>query len=89
MTIGIIHQVILGGGRRHFVSKVTQDPEEPDKEGRRLDGRNLITEWMKNHQGPATKYVYSKEQFEDIDPARVDHLLGITNFNYILKYYFN
>ncbi|KAK0083963.1 hypothetical protein PV325_007860 [Microctonus aethiopoides] len=75
--------VILGGGRRHFVSKVTQDPEEPDKEGRRLDGRNLITEWMKNHQGPTTKYVYSKEQFEDIDPARVDHLLGLFAYSHM------
>lgn len=70
------YQVILGGGRRHFVSKVTPDPEEPDKEGRRLDGRNLITEWTKNHQSSSAKYVYSKEQFDEIDPAHVNNLLG-------------
>ncbi|XP_026300262.1 alkaline phosphatase isoform X4 [Apis mellifera] len=70
--------VILGGGRRHFVSKVTQDPEEPDKEGRRLDGRNLIEEWSRNHRlrNVAAKYVANKEQFESVDPRKVNHLLG-------------
>lgn len=72
----ILLKVILGGGRRHFVSKVTSDPEEPQKEGRRLDGRNLITEWTKSRPNSAAKYVYSKEQFDDIDPAKVDYLLG-------------
>lgn len=64
------------------MSKVTQDPEEPEKEGRRLDGRNLITEWSKYHQNMASKYVYTKEQFDEIDPARVNYLLGKR------KYYF-
>lgn len=75
--------MILGGGRRHFVSKVTQDPEEPDKEGRRLDGRNLIEEWSRNHRlrNVAAKYVANKEQFESVDPRKVNHLLGKTNEN--------
>lgn len=70
--------MILGGGRRHFVPKVTQDPEEPDKEGRRLDGRNLIEEWSRNHRlrNVAAKYVANKEQFESVDPRKVNHLLG-------------
>ncbi|XP_044583815.1 alkaline phosphatase-like [Cotesia glomerata] len=75
--------VILGGGRRHFVSKVAQDPEEPEKEGRRLDGRNLITEWTKYHQNMAAKYVYSKEQFDEIDPARVNYLLGLFAYSHM------
>lgn len=71
-------QVVLGGGRRHFVSKVTLDPEEPDKEGRRLDGRNLIDEWTRNLRRkkiPAS-YVTNKEQFENVDPDKVSRLLG-------------
>ncbi|XP_015111441.1 alkaline phosphatase [Diachasma alloeum] len=75
--------VILGGGRRHFVSKVTPDPEDPDKEGRRLDGRNLITEWTKSHPEPNSKYVFSKEQFDDVDPSRVDHLLGLFAYSHM------
>ncbi|KAG7212353.1 hypothetical protein KM043_012674 [Ampulex compressa] len=77
--------VILGGGRRHFVPKVTLDPEEPDKEGRRLDGRNLIDEWSRNHGRlniPA-KYVANKEQFEDVDPRKVDHLLGLFAYSHM------
>lgn len=70
--------MVLGGGRRHFVPKVVQDPEEPDKEGRRLDGRNLIEEWSRNHRlrNVAAKYVANKEQFENVDPRKVNHLLG-------------
>lgn len=58
--------------------KVIQDPEEPDKEGRRLDGRNLIEEWSRNHRlrNAAAKYVANKEQFENVDPRKVNHLLG-------------
>lgn len=70
--------MILGGGRRHFVPKVTLDPEEPDKEGRRLDGRNLIEEWSRNHRKKniVSKYVANKEQFEKVDTRRVSRLLG-------------
>ncbi|KAF7995090.1 hypothetical protein HCN44_004562 [Aphidius gifuensis] len=75
--------VILGGGRRHFVSKVTSDPEEPQKEGRRLDGRNLITEWTKSRPNSSAKYVYSKEQFDDIDPAKVNYLLGLFSYSHM------
>lgn len=72
-------QVMLGGGRRHFVSKVTLDPEEPDKEGRRLDGRNLIEEWSRNFRlrNIPAKYVFNKEQFERVDPKRTNRLLGM------------
>jgi len=71
-------QVVLGGGRRHFVPKVATDPEEPDKEGRRLDGRNLIKEWSRNHRLKkiSAEYVANKEQFENVDPRKVERLLG-------------
>ncbi|CAK9831337.1 Intestinal-type alkaline phosphatase 1 [Anthophora retusa] len=77
--------VVLGGGRRHFVPKVIQDPEEPDKEGRRLDGRNLIEEWSRNHRlrNVAAKYVANKEQFENVDPRKVNHLLGLFSYSHM------
>nr|XP_012227449.1 PREDICTED: alkaline phosphatase-like isoform X2 [Linepithema humile] len=77
--------VVLGGGRRHFVPKVTVDPEEPDKEGRRLDGRNLIEEWSRNLRRkkiPAS-YVANKEQFENIDPDKVSRLLGLFAYSHM------
>ncbi|XP_015605760.1 alkaline phosphatase isoform X3 [Cephus cinctus] len=77
--------VILGGGRRHFVPKVTLDPEEPDKEGRRLDGRNLIEEWSRNHRlrNLAAEYVSNKEEFDNVDPRKVDHLLGLFSYSHM------
>ncbi|KAK2580024.1 hypothetical protein KPH14_012313 [Odynerus spinipes] len=77
--------VILGGGRRHFVPKITLDPEEPDKEGRRLDGRNLIEEWSRNHRmrKAAARYVANKEQFESVDPQKVDYLLGLFAYSHM------
>jgi alkaline phosphatase len=38
--------VILGGGRREFLPTDTTDPEYPNQQGRRDDGRNLIEEWL-------------------------------------------
>lgn len=78
-------KVILGGGRRHFVPKVTLDPEEPDKEGRRLDGRNLIEEWSRNHRlrKVAARYVANKEQFESVDPRKVNYLLGLFAYSHM------
>ncbi|XP_012063685.1 PREDICTED: alkaline phosphatase, tissue-nonspecific isozyme-like [Atta cephalotes] len=77
--------VILGGGRRHFVPKVTLDPEEPEKEGRRLDGRNLIEEWSRNHRkrNIVAKYVANKEQFEKVDTRRVNRLLGLFAYSHM------
>ncbi|KAG8265417.1 hypothetical protein J6590_095253 [Homalodisca vitripennis] len=46
----VIHlwQVVMGGGRRHWLPKVSRDTEEPSLEGRRLDGRNLIEDWVRD-----------------------------------------
>ncbi|XP_014481614.1 PREDICTED: alkaline phosphatase, tissue-nonspecific isozyme-like isoform X2 [Dinoponera quadriceps] len=77
--------VVLGGGRRHFVPKVTLDPEEPDKEGRRLDGRNLIEEWSRNYRlrSIPARYVANKEQFENVDPRKVNRLLGLFAYSHM------
>lgn len=68
----------MGGGRRHWLPKVARDPELTAEEGRRLDGRNLIDDWIreKRRRGLKAEYVWNKQQLDKIDPKRVDHLIG-------------
>lgn len=70
-------QVLLGGGRRHWLPKVAKDPEA-NEEGRRLDGRNLIDDWVRDKKKRSLRgeYVWNKKGMDEIDPAKVDHLLG-------------
>ncbi|KAJ7394427.1 hypothetical protein OS493_000236 [Desmophyllum pertusum] len=51
------------------------DPEYPDKKGERLDGRDLIQEWVDKH--PKSQYVWNKTGFDQIDVDKVDHVLGL------------
>ena len=46
MPFGDCIDVILGGGRREFMPTEMSDPEYPNKQGARDDGRNLIDEWL-------------------------------------------
>lgn len=50
------------------------DPEYPDKKGDREDGKNLTQAWLNKHQ--KSIYVWNKEQFDRIDPEKVDKVLG-------------
>ncbi|XP_069689290.1 alkaline phosphatase-like isoform X3 [Periplaneta americana] len=70
--------VLFGGGRRHLISAMTHDPEEPEKEGRRLDGRNLIEDWLreKKRRGLQAEYIWNKKQLEYLNTRAVDHVLG-------------
>jgi alkaline phosphatase len=43
--------VVLGGGRSQFRPKGVRDPERPDAEGARLDGRDLVVDWRARHPG--------------------------------------
>ncbi len=55
--------VALGGGRRFFLTEEQQDPEYPEKTGRRRDGRDLTQEWVAS--GGA--YVWNLEQFASVE----------------------
>lgn len=46
----MLPQVILGGGRKYMFPEGTPDPEYPFQKGTRLDGRNLVEEWLSKHQ---------------------------------------
>ncbi|KAG7298688.1 hypothetical protein JYU34_017094, partial [Plutella xylostella] len=77
--------VILGGGRRHFLPTVTADPEHPAREGRRLDGRNLAEDWAreKKRRKLRAQYIYSKEQLAKVEPRAVDYLLGLFEYSHL------
>jgi alkaline phosphatase len=68
-------EVALGGGRSYFLPATVADPEDTGAKGRRLDGRNLTTEWAS--KTPRSAYVWNKAQFDAIDPKNTRHLLGL------------
>ena len=53
--------VVLGGGRAHFLPASATDVEYPDKTGKRADGRDLVGEWQAG--APDRTYVWNREQF--------------------------
>ena len=67
-------EVIFGGGREKLMSKNDTDPEYPNETGERLDGRNLIKEWIEKY--PYSQYVWNKTGFDEIDPGKVDRVMG-------------
>ncbi|XP_022257109.1 alkaline phosphatase, tissue-nonspecific isozyme-like [Limulus polyphemus] len=77
--------VILGGGRRHFLPKNMRDPERPANLGRRGDGRNLIEEWLRDKKSRELRhrFVWKKEDFEAVDTGRIDYLLGLFDYSHM------
>ena len=67
-------EVVLGGGRGHFLPNTVKDPEY-DQYGWRGDGRNLISGWLSRYPGGA--FVWNKDQLEDIDDQKVRKLFGL------------
>ncbi|MCB2054572.1 MAG: alkaline phosphatase [Geminicoccaceae bacterium] len=68
-------EVAMGGGRRNFIPESMADVEDADKTGERADGRDLTAEWVEKYDNAV--YVWNQEQFDAVDPATTDHLLGL------------
>jgi len=68
-------EVALGGGRSYFMPNTINDPEYPSQKGRRADGRDLTQEWTSNYNN--SNYIWNQAQFDAINPATTDHLLGL------------
>jgi len=68
-------EVALGGGRSYFMPNNIADPEYPTQKGRRADGRDLTLEWTSQYNN--SDYVWNKAQFDAVNPASTDHLLGL------------
>ena len=71
-------QVLLGGGRRHWIPESEFDREETAQRGRRTDHKNLVDDWVhdKKERGLHADYVWNKSQFDNVDARRTDYLLG-------------
>ena len=67
-------EVVLGGGRKEFLPKTAADPEHKKKHGKRKDGRNLIEEYVAQHNA---EYVWNQQQFDAINPKKTKRLLGL------------
>ena len=65
--IGDGPDVILGGGRAHFLPNDVNDPEYADKKGRRADGRHLVDEWLSGNKN--RRYVWNAEQLANLKPS--------------------
>lgn len=73
--------VILGGGRRHFIPSSQVDEE--NKAGSRADGKNLINEWQEMY-GNRGEYVWNKAGLQSVDVNKTDRLLGLFESNHCL-----
>ncbi|NWI44896.1 PPBN protein, partial [Picathartes gymnocephalus] len=70
--------VILGGRRMYMTPKRTPDPEypeDPDQNGTRKDGRDLIAEWLSAKQG--ARYVWDKKGLDAVEEDSVSHFMGL------------
>src|SRR5690606_30800946 len=65
--------VLMGGGRENLLPSTRQDPEYPDRQGARSDGRDLAAEWQQRH--PGGSMVWNSAQL-DAAPA-TGPLLGL------------
>lgn len=68
--------VALGGGRTEFMPAGMPDPQREGMVGQRLDGRNLIDEWLTQ---PRSAYVWNASELAAVDARRTRRLLGLFN----------
>jgi alkaline phosphatase len=69
-------EVAMGGGRDRFLPETAADPEDEGQKGKRADGRDLTQEWLQRY-GNSGAYVWNMEEFKALNPAEVDHVLGL------------
>jgi alkaline phosphatase len=66
LPVGDGIDVVLGGGRSQFRPKGVRDPERPDAEGARLDGRDLLIDWRARH--PSGHYLTQRNELVALKP---------------------
>lgn len=73
-------EVVMGGGRRHFLPKdaTFNSPDASSTvEGDRTDGRDLTAEWKNQYSTGA--YIYDQNGFDAINTETTTHLFGLFN----------
>lgn len=73
--------VVMGGGRRHFLPNDAafnvEKPVAAGAEGDRTDGRNLFTEWQAKY--PDGVVAHDKDDFDQVDTESTEKLMAIFN----------
>ena len=67
--------VMMGGGRTRLLPRDMADPEYPDKTGMRVDGKNLVAQWLAAADGRS--YVWHQSQFKNLVPDASGQVLGL------------
>lgn len=75
-------EVAMGGGRGNFLPEAAGDPEDDGRTGRRRDGKDLTQVWTERY-GNTSAYVWTKEQFDQLDPQNIDHVLGLFDHSHM------
>ncbi|MBV1906855.1 MAG: alkaline phosphatase [Pseudomonadales bacterium] len=70
--------IVLGGGRRSFLPVNVVDFELGDKQGKRLDGKNLIDVWKSKHK--EGQFVWNAQQFNNVKSLP---LLGLFEYGHM------
>ncbi|HAB79324.1 MAG TPA: alkaline phosphatase [Glaciecola sp.] len=73
-------EVVMGGGRRHFLPKDAASNSADaasSVEGDRTDGRNLVSEWQSTY--PNGMYVMDQIGFDAIDTDTTERVFGLFN----------
>ncbi|GAA6171268.1 alkaline phosphatase [Colwellia sp. KU-HH00111] len=73
-------EVVMGGGRRHFLPKdsaFNSIDAASEKEGDRTDGRDLTAEWRANYT--SGDYIVDQASFDAINPETTTRLFGLFN----------
>ena len=73
-------EVVMGGGRRHFLPKdasFNSTDAVSEIEGDRTDSRDLTQEWQDLYSNGT--YVMDKTSFDAVDAASTTHLFGLFN----------
>ena len=73
-------EVVMGGGRRHFLPKdaaFNSADAVSSVEGDRTDGRDLTAEWKAKY--PAGQYVVDQAGFDAIDAESTERVFGLFN----------
>lgn len=71
--------IVLGGGRKNFMTSQQTDPQQHAARGVRKDGRDLIAEWQQAH--PQGRYVTDAAQLSSA--ANAPQVLGLFNYDHM------
>ncbi|VDO15581.1 unnamed protein product, partial [Rodentolepis nana] len=71
--------VIIGGGQKNFYPNDVNLKADDNKLGVRLDGRNLIEEWINNKTKENKKFCFvgKPEELKDCKPSENDYILAL------------